>query len=283
MLTNTRYGAGKSVSSIDIRMFVDWAEFCDKNKFYFNGVIDSMTNIWDACQLVLRVGHARFVTIGNMTSVSIYRKSDPVMMFGSGNILEGSLKLEWQNLEDRANEFEIEFYDRENRNKQNTVRVVNEAAIARGEMQRISTTRMVGIDNQRQALFEAHFQKALNEALVMSGSFETTIEALACGVGDVVLLQHDMPEWGESGRIQPGSTRTKIKIDRPLSIPTNPSNFSLLIMHPAVKRGQATISSVVASSKTVYLTGIATSIRAKRFKSGDKDLLILGMNASGVS
>lgn len=281
MLTNRRYGAGMPLSRIDVPMFVEWAEFCDKEKLTFNGVFDSFSNIWDSCQTVLKVGHARFAAIGNVISLSIYRRSEPVMMFGTGNIIEGSLNLSWQSLEDRSNEFEIEYFDRNNGNKQATVRVVNEDAIARGELQRISTTRMVGVDNQRQALFEAHFQKALNEHLVMSGSFETTIEALACSVGDVVLIQHDMPDWGESGRIKPGSTRTSIVVDRPLTIGTSPTTYSMLLLHPVIKRAEGKVSIITANASTVYLSGFSATVKAKRAKYGNRDVLIRNIAYTG--
>lgn len=281
MLTNRRYGAGLPLSRIDIRMFVEWAEFCAQQQLTFNGVFDSMSNIWDACQVVLRVGRARFVSVGNVYSLAIYRASEPVMMFGSGNIIEGSLQLSWQSLEDRANEFEVEYFDRENDNKPAIVRVVNEKALDRGEPQRISTLRMVGIDNQAQALKEAHFQKALNEHLIMTGQFEATVESMACGVGDVVLLQHDMPDWGESGRVKPGSTRSLINVDRPLSLAAAPVNMSFLILHPAVIRGTGVISNINTTNKIIYLTGLSTSIRGKRIRVGSKDLLVLSMSASG--
>lgn len=281
MITNPVYGAAMDISRVDIPMFVEWAEFCEENDLTFNATLDTFSNVWDAAQMVLRVGHARFTTIGNVISLSLYRKSDPVMMFGTGNILEGTLSLSWQSLEERSNEFEVEYYDREDSNRQNTVRVVNEDALARGEVQRISTIRMIGIDNQIQALKEAHFQKALNEALVMSGSFEASVESLACGVGDVVLLQHDMPEWGESGRTKPGSTKTNIIVDRPLTIGATPKSSSLLIIHPAIKRATGTISIVTSNTNTIYITGVSTSLKAKRVRKGSLDLLIRNISSNG--
>lgn len=281
MLTNKVYGGSLDISRIDIAMFVEWAEFCEENNLTFNATLDTFSNIWDGCQMVLRVGHARFITVGNVISVSLYRKSDPVMMFGTGNIIEGTLSLSWQALEERSNEFEIEYYDREDNNRQNTVRVVNEDALARGEVQRISTTRMIGIDNQTQALKEAHFQKALNEALVMSGSFDASVESLVCGVGDVVLLQHDMPEWGESGRTKPGSTRTDVIVDRPLTIGASPKSSSLMVIHPAILRATGTVSIVTSSTNTIYVTGVSASLKAKRLKKGSLDLLIRNLSSNG--
>lgn len=283
MLTNRRYGAGMPASRLDMPMFVEWAAFCDQKKYYFNGVIDTFSNIWDACQLVLRVGHARFTSIGNVISLSIYRASEPVMMFGTGNILEGSLRLSWQSMEDRSNEFEVEYFDRDNGNKQNTVRVADEESIARGDLQRISTIKMIGIDNQKQALHEAHFQKALNQVLVMSGSFEATVESLACSVGDVVLLQHDMPDWGESGRVQPGSTKTDVIVDRDLTTSIlEGATHTLLILHPAIKRADATVSTVSATGNTIYVTAPSSAKKSKRVKFGDRDRRIVNIATSGA-
>ena len=281
MLTNRRYGAGLPLSRIDLRMFVEWAAFCSAKKLTFNGVFDSISNVWDACQIVLRVGHARFTSVGNIYSLTIYRASEPVMMFGSGSIIEGSLQLSWQSLEDRANEFEVEYFDRENDNKPAIVRVVNEKALDRGEPQRVSTIRMVGIDNQAQALHEAYFQKALNEHLIMTGQFEATVESLACGVGDVVLIQHDMPDWGESGRIKPESGRTLINVDRPLEISASPADMSFLILHPAVLRGTGVISNINTTNKIIYMTGLSTDIRGKRIRVGTKDLQVLSISGVG--
>lgn len=280
LLTNTRYGAGLPASRLDMPKFVEWAAFCDEKKYYFNGVLDTFSNVWDACQKVLRVGHARFTSIGNILSLAIYKPSQPVMMFGTGNILEGSLSLSWQSIEDRSNEFEIEFYDRENANKQSTVRVADEEALARGEVQRISTTRMIGIDNQKQALHEAHFQKALNQALVMSGKFDASIESIACGVGDVVLLQHDMPEWGESGRLRPGSGRSEVIVDRPLTIASEPDAHSLMVIHPAIKRAEGTVGSVNGS--TIFISAGGTSYKFKRVKVAGKDIRVIDASPSGA-
>lgn len=283
MLTNRRYGAGLPASRLDMPMFVDWAEFCDQNQYYFNGVIDTFSNIWDACQYVLRVGHARFTSIGNIISLSIYRASEPVMMFGTGNIIEGTLNLSWQSVEDRSNEFEVEYFDRNNRNKQNTVRVVDEESIARGETQRISTIKMIGIDNQRQALHEAHFQKALNQALVMSGSFEATVESIACSVGDVVLLQHDMPDWGESGRVQPGSSKTEVITDRPLNMSVMDGNKSIMVLHPAIKRADATVTTVSASGNTIFVSAPTSAKKSKRLKFSGQDRQIVNITTSGAN
>jgi len=280
LLTNKRYGAGLVLSRIDWRAFNDWAQFCLDNELTFNGVFDTFSNAWDAAQVVLRVGHARFTTIGTTLSLAIYRASEPVMMFGNGNIIEGSLKLNWSSIEDRSNEFEIEFYDKELDNKQNTVRLINEDSIARGDMQRISTTRMVGIDNEKQAYNEALFQKAMNEGLVMSGQLEAPIEAMVCGVGDVVLVQHDMPQWGESGRIRPGSTAKIIKIDRTLEIGASPVNMSMMVHHSVVKRASPTVAIVNHNSGSVFIQGVPASVAATRLVFGDQDRRILSIRSA---
>lgn len=280
LLTNKRYGAGLALTRIDWRAFNDWARFCLDNELTFNGVFDSFSNAWDAAQVVLRVGHARFTTVGTTLSLAIYRASEPVMMFGNGNILSGSLKLNWSSIEDRSNEFEIEFYDKELGNKQNTVRLINEDSIARGEMQRISTTRMIGIDNEKQAYNEALFQKAMNEGLVMSGQLEAPIESIVCGVGDVVLVQHDMPMWGESGRIRPGSTAKVIKIDRKLEMGASPANMSMMVHHSVVKRASPTVAIVNHNSGSIFIQGVPATVSATRLLFDDQDRRILSIRSA---
>ena len=101
-LTHWRYGGGIDTGQLDRSAFFDLAEHFTANGLTFDGVFDTNMNMWDACQYIARAGHAQLVPVGTRHSVIIERPSDPVMMFGMGNIVEGTFKQSWMSRTDRA-------------------------------------------------------------------------------------------------------------------------------------------------------------------------------------
>jgi predicted phage tail protein len=254
MLTNTRSGAGYSISRIDIPKFVEWAEYCEMKGLKFNGILDFKTNLWEALKLPLRVGHAQILPIGTRVSLALEKEDEPVMMFGAGNILEGTFQLEWQSLEDRANEFEVNYYDKEDLNRRKMVKVVDLEALDAGRPQKVASFNLPGVDNEAQAYSEAYFQMALNRYIQLSCTFEAPLDAIACTLGDLVYVQHDMPQWGYGGRTEAGSTKRVVKLDRPVELDTEQEN-RLLVHHSVIKRGEWTITAVGPTSVLIDAPG----------------------------
>jgi predicted phage tail protein len=58
-----------------------------------------------------------------------------------------------------------------------------------------------GITSYEQAYREGMYQLYSNLYLRRTISFEANIDAIACTVGDVILVAHDVPKWAKSGRI----------------------------------------------------------------------------------
>lgn len=247
ILLNQRYGAGIKASRIHWPVFDDWAQYCEMKGFKFNGVFDAQSNIWDALQDVLRVGHAQLSLVGTKISLVLEYAEDASMMFGDGNIIEGTFENTWLPLADRANEFEVNYYDETDGHKQHMVKVIDYDALARGDPQRIANFTMRGITNAEQARYEAHYQMALNKYVRQSCSFEAPIEAIACMPGDLIYVQHNMPMWGEGGRVESGSTALTVVLDRPMRMEPY-KQYRLLVMHAAINLGTVIVRSIIADS-----------------------------------
>ncbi|TSP13958.1 host specificity factor TipJ family phage tail protein [Cupriavidus campinensis] len=249
MLTNKRYGAGMDESRLDIEMFKEWARHCNQAGLAFDAVFDTTTNLWDAIQLVCRAGHAQLVPVGTRWSVVIERAAEPVMMFSVANIVKGTFKQNWLSMSDRANEVEVTFNDAADTYKPRTIRVTDKVAAQLGQTPRSTQVEMVGVTSYAQAVREGRFILNLNRHIQQTVEFAVPIEALACAIGDLVYVQHDMPQWGYSGRLESGSTPAQINLDRNVQMIPGKS-YKLLTVQDAVMRHTGTVGSVVGSTIT---------------------------------
>lgn len=263
MLTMGRYGGGMSASRLDITAFQTFADHCNTNGLTWNGPIDTQMNVWDACQLVLRVGHAQLVGVGTRFTVVIEKADTPVMMFSVANMIEGTFKETWLPQSDRANEIEVTYYDAANAYKQRTIKVYDPAAIAAGRPQRNASVNLFGVVDFDRAYEEGVFQLNLNRLILQTIEFSAPMEAVACSVGDLIYVQHDMPQWGFAGRAAAGSTATVIQLDRPMTTVTG-TTYKLLTLHDALRRSYAVTTSIAGN--TLSVSGVAATPVFKRLK-----------------
>jgi predicted phage tail protein len=278
-LTHTRYGASMPVSRFDIEMFLEWARYCEQANLTFNGVIESAMNVWDALQPVMRCGHAQIVNVGTRYTVVIERPAAPTMMFGVGNIIEGTFKETWLGMADRSNEIDVTFFDKADDYKQRSIRVVDVNAISRGDTQRPSAITLAGVVDREKAYKEGFFQLNLNRYILQTVEFSAPTEAIACTVGDLIYVQHDMPQWGFAGRTAPASTASVIQLDREVPLEAA-KQYKLLLKFDAVRRGTGTINAVIGNTLTLSNGGAGALV--KRIKANGIDRAVLSSFAGGI-
>lgn len=227
MLTNSRYGAGYADNRIDMYAWMKWASYCQEQGLRFNGVYDASMNFWDALGHVMRCGHAKIVPQGIRLSVAIERADFPVMAFNVSNMKKASLSINWLPMSDRANEIDVTYYDKDNHYKPTKLRVVDPDA-QQGKTPRTVELNLIGKVTAAEARKEANLLLNLNKYVQQTVTFEAPVEAIACKVGDLVYLQHDIPKWGDGGRTAMGSTDTVIKLDRPVTMESGKS-YALML------------------------------------------------------
>jgi predicted phage tail protein len=280
LLTDTRWGGAIDPARLDLDSFLDWAEYCDAQGLTFNGVLDTVMNVWDAASCVSACGHAQLLTVGTRYYVAIERASDPVMMFGMGNIVQDSFKQSWMSRTDRATEIDVTFFDKSDSYKQKTVKVTDQSLAIEGAKQNFSAITAYGVVDIQRAYREGAFRLNLNRYLAQTCEWQSPIEAIACTAGDVVLLQHDMPAWAESGRTAAGSTNRVIQLDKPVTMVAG-KQYKLLILNNYVVRGSSVISSITGSF--LHLSnGTPPNVRLRRVRSGAVDVGITSFVADGV-
>jgi predicted phage tail protein len=272
MLTNTRYGGEMPTSRLDFFAFRRWAQYCDAQSLTWNGPIDTEMNVWDASQYVLRVGHAQLVNVGTRWTVVIEKPDTPVMMFTVANMIEGSYKETWLPMTDRANEVDVTYFDKDDKNKQRTIRVYDPAALTAGQKQRTSAVTLYGVDEYNHAYREGMFMMNLNRFIQKTIEFSAPLEAVACSVGDLIYVQHDMPNWAQAGRLEAGSTATVLKLDRPVTMEAG-KTYQALYHHDVLPRYSGVITNIAGT--VLFLSGYPSgALPVKRMMVAGRDIAV---------
>lgn len=275
LMMHPRYGGGLTLDRIDIAKIVQWADYCTSAGLTFNGIFDTQGNLWDTIQVVLRVGHANIVMIGTRYSIAVEMPDIPTQMFSVGNIVKDTFQIDWLSLADRANEIELQYFDEADSFRQHMVRAIDLDALAQGKPQKLASMTMIGVTSNATAYKEAWFQLSMNKFILQTVTFDAYLDGIACLVGDLVYVQHDMPQWGFGGRILAGSTASVVNMDRPVELITG-RDYRLLVTHAAVKRVPSIAASIIAGNSVLVAGDIPMPL--KRLKFGSQDLGILSVN-----
>ena len=192
---------GQPYGRIDYDAFNAWAEKCTLNKFTFNYIYDSATRLWDALKYPEAVGRGKVIPAGTrFTCVSDYQSS-PVQLFTVANIKYGSFTEEFQGVEARANSIELSFINKDKDYERDVIPVYGDTYDESNSLTNPAQIELMGCTSLEQAYRHGKHYLRCNKYEVRTVTFEAFTDAIACTVGDIILVQHDVPEWGEGGRV----------------------------------------------------------------------------------
>lgn len=277
MLTDTRFGGGIEPGRLDFWAFKKWADFCRSKGLTYRAVIDSKETLWDSLAGVFRVGRAVPVRTGTRYTVSVEMPKETTMRFGVDNIVEGSFSINWMSLNDRANEIELTYFDEEYDYKQRIIKIYDRAALARGAKPVSTSFKLVGVVTNEQAVREANFMLNTNK-LVETITFRAPVESLACTIGSVVEVQHDMMTWGEAGKlaeVRPvDESSYDLVLDHEINFESG-KDWTMTVQASVVSRGVFTVESVSAGYVTLTGFDSAKVGRVTRAVKGNIDSPVL--------
>lgn len=192
---------GQPYGRIDYDAFNAWAEKCTLNKFTFNYIYDSATRLWDALKYPETVGRGKVIPAGTrFTCVSDYQSS-PVQLFTVANIKYGSFTEEFQGVEARANSIELSFINKDKDYERDVIPVYGDTYDESNSLTNPAQIELMGCTSLEQAYRHGKHYLRCNKYEIRTVTFEAFTDAIACTVGDIILVQHDVPEWGEGGRV----------------------------------------------------------------------------------
>ncbi|SEP36844.1 host specificity factor TipJ family phage tail protein [Propionispora vibrioides] len=230
--------------------FVRWAAFCDDRKLTFDYIFDTANDLWSLLQKPEGVGRGKVIMRGTKFGCVCDAPGEPVQLFTVGNILTDKFKETFVSLKDRANAIEVSF---SNKNKAYEKEIITVYAddYEKADGPNITQITLDGATTVEQAYREAKYRLRLNQHLVRTVEHSADIDAIACQINDVVLLAHDVPQWGFSGRLLE-ATKTTLTLDREVTLePGKSYAVALQVTNPAARTSQE-----VQSLVTVAVQGV---------------------------
>jgi len=257
MHVNEKYGAAIPYARMNYQEFSDWADFCDDNGYEVNIYFDSFQSFPKAVNNVSIMGRATVIQRGTTFGVVIDRPADAVQMFGMGNIVANSYKEVFLDKKDRANCIEVTYFDAAKDYTRETIELRSvgfdtDTDITENKVQ----ITLYGCTSKALAIKHAKFLLNCNQYLMRTISFEVGVDALASEVGDVILVSHDVPQWGYSGHVVVPTDRG-VTLDRYVTLDTGTS-YQVIVRHyddDDIETANVIFEAPLWSSGTGYLLG----------------------------
>ena len=237
---------GYDISYFNLNKLNEWADFCDtlvpdgangqEKRITFNGVFDAGTSVWEAAMQVCRVGRAVPMWTGTILTLFIDKAEEPSQMFTVGNIGVDSFEEVFLPQSGRAMEIEIDYVNAAKDYARDICSVINPNIDS--DIDKVNLN-LFGITKNSMAWRAGKYYLAYNEFLTRAVSFTAHVDAIASSVGNVVLVQHDVPQWGFGGRLVSAAANTAT-IDREVTIEAG-KTYAILIRLSDDSRVQKTV------------------------------------------
>jgi predicted phage tail protein len=208
MLKNTTYGGKRSDTDFDLAelfaLDAIWTARGDKFDYY----AAQTTTLWAALGIALRAGRA--VPYHQSGVVRFHRDAPqtvPTMLFSAENIVKGSFQMNFilPSPEDETDAIQVDYLS-ELDWLQESIILPKPGVIS---PQAPSQNKLDGVVQTTQAQNEAAYMLAADQYRRVLLSWDTELEGLIASRGDLVLVQHDMPRWGQSTRVYDWNPTTK--------------------------------------------------------------------------
>lgn len=200
-----RYGLGIPVAKIDRESFKAVAAYCDElvdgePRFQLDIVIDAQMEGPDAISQILATFGGFLVYSDGMIRLRVDRSEAPVQAFTMDNIVEGSFSYAKAKRKDVPNRVVVEFIDPnapEGAWERSKIVAEDEVDMDLTGEVREKIIQLWGVTRASQAGRMARFYLDWSRRCNTFCEFRVGIGALACEVGDVVKVSHEVPGWIE--------------------------------------------------------------------------------------
>ncbi len=242
---------GQPHMRLDYNAFKAWADKCKTNGFTFNYIYDTAMRLWDALKYPEAVGRGKVIPVGTrFTCVSDYQ-STPVQLFTVANIKHGSFTEEFQGVEARANSVEISFLNKDKDYERDVIPVYGDTYDESDTLTNPAQVELMGCTSLEQAYKHGKHFLRCNKYEIRTVTIEAFTDAIACTVGDIILIQHDISEWGEGGRVVAVSGQT-ITLDKEVTVQPG-KNYQLLI--------RSNSTDIVSTFNVVNVSGLNVIVK----------------------
>lgn len=215
-LNNKIWGGSIPESKIKLSDFQAWASYCELKGLSANLYIDQRMTYNDLKNYFCELGRANVIQYGVSYGAIVDKPDVPTQLFTIGNVLKDSFKMNYLPIDDRANVIRVHYYDKESNWEKSTIEVRTEEFIT-GNKEKAQEITLYACDNSEIAKRHAILLLNYNKNLLRTCSFSTSIDSIACTIGDIILVQQDTTHYGYGGRLV-SVTGNTITIDRKIDL-----------------------------------------------------------------
>ena len=164
----------------------------------FDWTFDTRSTVWEDASLICRAVRGRPLLRGSIITIALEReKTIPTAVFGPNNIIQGSL--EWDIKIYNQNEYDG--IEAEYVNPITWKQEVLECALPDSSADFLEPMKFPGITDRDIAYREGMYEESKRRYNRENVTFSTGLEGHIPTWGDLILVQHDLPEWGQGGRL----------------------------------------------------------------------------------
>ena len=218
---------GERAERIGYDAFKAWSEKCKDEGYTFNYIYDSAMQLWEALKYPETVGRGKVIMQGTRFTCIYDYAAAPTQLFTVGNIKQDSFKEEFQGTQGRANAVEISFMNKAKNYERDVLPVFGDAYDATDSLTSPTQIELMGCTDVKQAYKHGKHALRANKYELRTCTFEAFVDAIACTLGDVILLQHDVTDWGAGGRVV-ACDGAKVTLDRAVTMETG-KKYRLMI------------------------------------------------------
>ncbi len=200
MIRNETYGARRDDTAFDLAGIRHLEEIWFPRGDTFDFYAAQRTTLWNAITTAARAGRA--VPYHQSGIVRFHRDQEqtiPVQLFSSENIIKDSfvIKFSMPSPEDDVDGIEVKYLDEETW-LQASILLPKDGV---DESISPSAITLDGVVQAAQANREAEYMLAADRYRRVFIEFDTEMEGLIASRGDLILVHHDVPRWGQSNRL----------------------------------------------------------------------------------
>lgn len=230
LLVNNRYGLGQYIleENFDDDTLIEMAKYCEERvgdgnggyekRFQMDVVIDSFNKALDLInQLSITFNGFPYFSEGAVKMKIDKEQPETTQEFGMGNIIANEFVQSWKSLKEVPNIVEVTYNDAEKNYEQEIVSVEDGDSLANGDPVRKIGVR-VFCTRTSQAIRIGRYALKVGKYIDRTVRFKASIDAILCQVGDRIDISHDVPAWGQSGRLGSGSTTSHLVLGREVTL-----------------------------------------------------------------
>lgn len=164
----------------------------------FDGRFDSTTTFWEALTRIAYAGRCKPYMQGGI----VYFRRDqavslPVALYSMRNIVRGSFSMQFMTpSDDTADAVEVSYFDKDTWKPRRLVCKLPDSTAAKP-----AKIELFGVTNREQAYREGVYLAAANRYRRTIIKFTTEMEGFIPSYGDLVAINHDLPQWGQFAEV----------------------------------------------------------------------------------